>query len=654
MKRLLVFIIALICLSFYTGIVNAELLKNPGFEDGDNPGYHGQNWSEAVNPEYWWKYGSVGWDSWKSVWGGSVWAVPHTGDKLVGIGAWDFGSSYYHTGQTVLVNPGETFTFTVWARTELWTPDGSTPVGGLMIEWKDSAENTISTEGPLNIINGSESSDWTQYSLGPVVAPLLSVKANVQIYGEARGSVLFDDCSFFLTYAANDPIPDINVVVSPSTTTQLSWARPAPRTTGPVTVDVWFGPSIGEMTKVVNNQAVDSWTITPPLSAPTYYWRVDCRDDSILTFGRQWQFFTNTAPVVDAGKKQAVWLSSGTATVTLAGTATDDNLPNPPAAVTYLWTKESGPGSVVFSPSNTVKDPNATFTTAGDYILKLTANDSQFDSNDTVKIRVYSQTYTGLAAQWKLDETTGTTATDNISAHNGTLVGGPVWQPAGGYVDGAILLDGVDDYINCGGGVVDHNSPSWADFIDEITVSAWIKVDAFDSNTWQAIVTKGDTSWRLARAGNENVINFACNGLSPSFDVQGFTDVADGQWHHIVGTYDGTEIALYVDGILDIWSGSPSSASGSIAFDNNDVYIGANSGMANREFPGMIDQVRIYEIGLPADRVVNLFREDGGKNSCSQNLSGDINGDCYVDFTDFAEMALNWLKCNDVGNSQCD
>ncbi|MGA2324627.1 MAG: hypothetical protein ABSG22_12365 [Sedimentisphaerales bacterium] len=34
-------------------------------------------------------------------------------------------------------------------------------------------------------------------------------------------------------------------------------------------------------------------------------------------------------------------------------------------------------------------------------------------------------------------------------------------------------------------------------------------------------------------------------------------------------------------------------------------------------------------------------------------MPGDINKDCYVDFADFAEMAANWRKCNDVSNPQC-
>gem|GEM_PF-1083039 len=662
MKKLVFLIVALICFSMCLS-ASAELLENPGFEDGDNPFYHGYPWDESVDPTWWWDWGEGGWSTWKSVDGGSAYPA-HTGDKLIAVGAWTSGD-YQNRGQTVAVNPGEVFTFTVWARTEEWDPP-STPVGGLLVEWKDVCDVTIGSELLHDITNGSEDPTYDKYTLGPITAPAGAVNANVQLYGEARGTMLFDDCSFFFTYAAGDEQPEDGSFADPYTTTELSWTRPEARNgTDTIYCDVWFGTDAnmpGTNTKILDHADANSVGVTLSINQ-TYYWRVDCYDPDtggggveIKTEGRVWSFDTNnTAPSVDAGKKQAVWLSGGTATVELDATVSDDGLPDPPGAVTYSWTKESGPGSVVFSPNSTVEDPNATFTTVGDYMLKLTVSDSAADTNDMVKIRVYDEAYTGLIAHWKLDESAGTTAVDSQGGHNGTLVGGPVWQPSGGQVAGDILLDGDGDYIDCGGGTADHNTPTWADLTEEITIAAWIKVDEFDPNkTWQAIVTKGDASWRIARAGNENVINFACNGLSPNFDVQGFTDVADGQWHQIVGTYDGAEIALYVDGILDIYAGSPLEASGDIGFSDYDVYIGENAEKTGREFEGDIDEVRIYEIGLPYDRVVELFRADGGKNSCPENLPGDINEDCYIDLFDLAVMASNWLQCNDVGNPLCD
>ncbi len=63
----------------------------------------------------------------------------------------------------------------------------------------------------------------------------------------------------------------------------------------------------------------------------------------------------NQPPVVNAGPDQAILLSTG---VTLAGTVSDDGLPNPPGVVTVTWSKVSGPGVV------TLPAPNAINTTA--------------------------------------------------------------------------------------------------------------------------------------------------------------------------------------------------------------------------------------------------------------------------------------------------
>jgi hypothetical protein len=52
-----------------------------------------------------------------------------------------------------------------------------------------------------------------------------------------------------------------------------------------------------------------------------------------------------------------------------------------------------------------------------------------------------------LVAHWALDEEDGDIAYDGVGMNDASVIGEPVWQPEGGIIDGAILLDGVDDYI---------------------------------------------------------------------------------------------------------------------------------------------------------------------------------------------------------------
>ena len=94
---------------------------------------------------------------------------------------------------------------------------------------------------------------------------------------------------------------------------------------------------------------------------------------------------TNTAPMVNAGVDRAVTLPS---TLAIAGTATDDGLPTPPA-LTVAWSKTSGPGTATFSPANTAST-TITFSAAGTYVLRLTASDGVLSAYDEVQVTVSS------------------------------------------------------------------------------------------------------------------------------------------------------------------------------------------------------------------------------------------------------------------------
>jgi hypothetical protein len=92
----------------------------------------------------------------------------------------------------------------------------------------------------------------------------------------------------------------------------------------------------------------------------------------------------NRAPVPNAGPDQTITLP---ATASLSGTVTDDGLPNPPATVTTTWSKVSGPGTVTFGNAS-ARATTATFSTAGSYTLRLTANDSALSGTDDIVITV--------------------------------------------------------------------------------------------------------------------------------------------------------------------------------------------------------------------------------------------------------------------------
>jgi len=118
----------------------------------------------------------------------------------------------------------------------------------------------------------------------------------------------------------------------------------------------------------------------------------------------------NRAPVVSAGADRTITLP---ATASLAGTASDDGQPAPPATMTFAWSKVSGPGTVTFA-NGSALGTTASFSSAGVYTLRLSASDSALTSTDDVVVTVNAAGATGLTAQYFNDPGTG--------AHFATLV----------------------------------------------------------------------------------------------------------------------------------------------------------------------------------------------------------------------------------------
>ncbi len=92
----------------------------------------------------------------------------------------------------------------------------------------------------------------------------------------------------------------------------------------------------------------------------------------------------NTAPVVQAGPDQTITLP---ATVALSASVSDDGYPTTPGQVTVTWTQISGSGSVTFGNAANVQT-SASFSTAGTYVLRLTAGDGVLSSFDDLAVTV--------------------------------------------------------------------------------------------------------------------------------------------------------------------------------------------------------------------------------------------------------------------------
>ncbi len=95
---------------------------------------------------------------------------------------------------------------------------------------------------------------------------------------------------------------------------------------------------------------------------------------------------TNQPPTANAGPDQIITLP--TFSVNLDGTVLDDSFPANPLSTS--WGLASGPGIATFADPFSV-DTTVTFSAAGIYVLRLTADDGQFVRSDDVQVTVNAQ-----------------------------------------------------------------------------------------------------------------------------------------------------------------------------------------------------------------------------------------------------------------------
>lgn len=139
---------------------------------------------------------------------------------------------------------------------------------------------------------------------------------------------------------------------------------------------------------------------------------------------------------------------------------------------------------------------------------------------------------------------------------------------------------------------------------DAISVSAWINPDEYD-NTGIVCKRFGTGSIRpynsygILFAGDKKFSFVLSTTVSANDSYRPIqkSQFEYNTWNHVVGTYDGMKVRLYVNGILE----AEIAASGSIVYSSLDLYLG-RTGDSNVTYDGQLDEVRIYNRALkPAE-----------------------------------------------------
>lgn len=210
-----------------------------------------------------------------------------------------------------------------------------------------------------------------------------------------------------------------------------------------------------------------------------------------------------------------------------------------------------------------------------------------------------------IISWWTGDDT----ADDMSGSNHGSLQNGASFGT--GLVLAGFSLDGIDDHV------LVPDSPSLN--TSALSIEGWIQTSEINSLFIGFLLAKsnanglGGYEFGIA-SGDDGRARFTLNGGEAGADLFGYSNLIDGQWHHVAATYDGAFMKIFVNGNLEARRRTS-------VVPNYDVdaplYIGYRqfSGDTGR-FSGLIDELSLYGRALCRAEIEVLY-EAGAQGKCA-------------------------------------
>jgi subtilisin family serine protease len=257
----------------------------------------------------------------------------------------------------------------------------------------------------------------------------------------------------------------------------------------------------------------------------------------------------------------------------------------------------------------------------------------------------------GLVGYWNFDRDLSLQPDLSGNGNDETAVGHASYT-ASGKLEGAYEFDGDGDYIEA----ADSTS---LDIPGALTLSFWMKSDSLIGDDGALISKSADNAKWFSGPSNKvyeigilnNIIYFqVSNGSINGLIAESSTSLTDGNWHHVVATWNGSE----GDGsMLYYFDGSEVAEDTEIAPTFTQIQAisstlnmgGQNSGAYS--FNGSIDEVIIFNRSLSEAEVENLYnrsvvdRSSYGSKTSDKNWTGLQTGE-YHYFVDILDDGDNY------------
>jgi hypothetical protein len=198
-------------------------------------------------------------------------------------------------------------------------------------------------------------------------------------------------------------------------------------------------------------------------------------------------------------------------------------------------------------------------------------------------------------------------ANDIAGTNNGTLLNGATFAP--GKVGQAFSFDGTNSCIR----VADNSSLRCT---NGLTIEAWIYPTSLGVGSANEIVSKWVDGGYTTSMSSDGRIYLAVytNGLAPA-STWSTNPVPLNQWTYFAGTYDGTALRMYINGICE----DQVSYNSGINPGTGDLAIGAVGGLPIGQiispFAGLIDDPAVYNRALTAAEIQSIYNA-GSAGKC--------------------------------------
>lgn len=269
-------------------------------------------------------------------------------------------------------------------------------------------------------------------------------------------------------------------------------------------------------------------------------------------------------------------------------------------------------------------------------------------------LNIISSDDTGPVAYWPLDDAMydpcTLTAVDEIAGNDGTLTNMTSGDWSEGLFDGALEFDGVDDRVEI-------PSSSSLDISGEMSLSLWFyKLGSNGASHYSHLAginqcggITGDAYFMKSQNNDTLTLGVAYGGSL--VEMTGTASVSKNQWHHVVGVFvPGSSMTLYLDGKL--YTSRDSGVPAAIEVTDANFTLGDIYNCSGYGLNGLLDEIQLYDRALSESEVLDLYLTSG-LPFCYDILAGDLNGDCYVNLSDFGIFASNYLTCSDINNDSC-